>query len=173
MAQHPIDGIDPSSATQQLGVPGPWHERLPHFRLEFQPSAGEELQSEYLRADDATRSPAGGRCSGCATLIRGPLLTVEIRCVAGDSMWLSPTAGQDCIAFHFTWAPDIERVRPVLDAVEAVLLPLRCSAALGQGLHHAGRGVRARSTRGCRTSGGWWRGTTRPASSATTWSTVG
>ena len=36
--QHPITGQDTSAATEQLGVPGRWHERLPHFRLEFTPS---------------------------------------------------------------------------------------------------------------------------------------
>jgi xylitol oxidase len=123
VAQHPIDGIDPSSATQQLGVPGSWHERLPHFRLEFQPSAGEELQSEYIVP--MTNAQAGWRgLLGLRELVRGPLLTVEIRCIAADSMWLSPTAGQECIAFHFTWTPDIASVRPVLDEIEAVLLPL-------------------------------------------------
>ena len=31
-----------------MGVPGPWYERLPHFRMGFTPSAGKELQSEYF-----------------------------------------------------------------------------------------------------------------------------
>lgn len=122
VAQHPIDGIDASSATQQLGVPGPWHERLPHFRLEFQPSAGEELQSEYL----LPLADAGAAWAALLELretIRPPLLTIEIRCVAADSMWLSETGGQECVAFHFTWERDIARVEPVLRAVERALAP--------------------------------------------------
>ena len=46
--RHVILGLDPASTTPQLGVPGPWSERLPHFRMGFQPSNGEEIQSEYL-----------------------------------------------------------------------------------------------------------------------------
>src|SRR5690349_7353626 len=48
LERHPILALDPVSATAQHGVPGPWHERLPHFRIEFSPSAGEEIQSEYF-----------------------------------------------------------------------------------------------------------------------------
>ncbi len=29
-------------------MPGRWYERLPHFRPDFTPSAGDELQSEFL-----------------------------------------------------------------------------------------------------------------------------
>ena len=35
--------------TERGGRPGPWHERLPHFRPDFPPSVGgDELQSEYF-----------------------------------------------------------------------------------------------------------------------------
>ena len=122
LAQHPIEGIDATFATAQLGVPGPWNERLPHFRLEFQPSAGEELQTEYLLP--LVDGPAAWRALlELRELIRDPLMTIEIRCVAADSMWLSPTAGLECIAFHFTWEPDLARVRPVLSAIEHALEP--------------------------------------------------
>src|ERR687886_1278848 len=46
--RHPILGLDASSCTPQLGRPGPWSDRLPHFRMGYTPSSGEELQSEYL-----------------------------------------------------------------------------------------------------------------------------
>lgn len=121
-AQHPIEGIDASSATQQLGVPGLWSERLPHFRLEFQPSAGEELQSEWLLPLEVA-GPAWAALLDARDAIRGPLLTAEIRCVAGDSMWLSPTAGRDCVAFHFTWERDPARVVPVVEEIERRLEP--------------------------------------------------
>src|SRR5262249_41970344 len=45
---HPIASLSAESCTEQMGQPGPWHERLPHFKLEFTPSAGHELQTEYL-----------------------------------------------------------------------------------------------------------------------------
>ena len=45
---HPLPLLDATPCTEQMGVPGPWYQRLPHFRMEFQPSAGAELQSEYF-----------------------------------------------------------------------------------------------------------------------------
>ena len=46
--RHMAPGMPPANCTAQEGVPGPWHERLPHFRVEFTPSSGDELQSEYF-----------------------------------------------------------------------------------------------------------------------------
>ena len=45
---HPIAEFSAKNCTEQMGVPGPWFERLPHFRMGFTPSAGKELQSEYF-----------------------------------------------------------------------------------------------------------------------------
>ncbi len=45
---HPIAEFSAENCTEQLGIPGPWYERLPHFRMGFTPSAGKELQTEYL-----------------------------------------------------------------------------------------------------------------------------
>ena len=120
--QHPIDGIDPASATEQLGVPGPWIARLPHFRLEFQPSAGDELQSEYLLPIDRAQV-AWSALLEVGDIVRSPLLTCEIRSVAGDSMWLSPTQGVDSVAFHFTWRPDPTPVAAAIAAIEGQLAP--------------------------------------------------
>src|SRR5579863_10152384 len=43
---HPIPTLSAVNCTPQMGVPGPWHERLPHFKMGFTPSAGKELQTE-------------------------------------------------------------------------------------------------------------------------------
>jgi xylitol oxidase len=115
--EHPVAGEPAESATAQLGVPGPWNERLPHFRLDFVPSSGDELQSEYLLPrTDAAAAWAALLPMGAA--LREVLLAGEIRAVAADSMWLSPTGGHDCVAFHFTWVPDPVRVQPVVAEVE-------------------------------------------------------
>ena len=45
---HPINGHPAESCTDQQGIPGPWYERLPHFRIGHTPSSGHELQTEYL-----------------------------------------------------------------------------------------------------------------------------
>ncbi|MEU5656753.1 FAD-binding protein [Streptomyces sp. NPDC047737] len=120
--RHPVPGVAAEHCTQQQGVPGPWHARLPHFRLEFTPSNGEELQSEYFvaRRDAVAAYEALDR-------IRerfAPVLQIgEIRTVAGDDLWLSPAQGRDSVAFHFTWVPDTAAVTPALVAVEEALAP--------------------------------------------------
>jgi xylitol oxidase len=120
--RHPILALDPVSATAQRGVPGPWHGRLPHFRIEFSPSAGEEIQSEYFvaRPDavDAIRA-----LLAVGDELRDVLLVSEIRAVAADSLWLSPQYEQDTIGFHFTWRQDQPAVERALVAVESALAP--------------------------------------------------
>ncbi|WP_405394041.1 D-arabinono-1,4-lactone oxidase [Microbispora hainanensis] len=120
--RHPVPGVSAVHCTAQLGVPGPWFERLPHFRPDFTPSSGEELQSEYMvprqhaaaafRALDAIRDRIA------------PVLQIsEIRTIAGDDLWLSPSQGRDTVAFHFTWIKDTAAVTPVLTAIEERLAP--------------------------------------------------
>lgn len=118
--RHPVRGMPTRSCTPQLGDPGPWHERLPHFRLEFTPSSGEELQSEYFVA----RGDALGALHAVAALRHrvAPVLQIaEIRAVAADDLWLSPAYRQDSVALHFTWIADEEAVAPVVAAVEDAL----------------------------------------------------
>ena len=121
-ARNPVPGMSPVHATEQLGVPGPWHERLPHFRLEFTPSNGEELQSEYFL-------PRGSGVEAIGSLRRireriGPVLQIaEIRTIAADGLWMSPFYRRDSVAFHFTWIKDMDRVAPVVAAVEQALAP--------------------------------------------------
>jgi alditol oxidase len=119
---NPVPGMSGANCTEQLGVTGPWYQRLPHFRLEFTPSAGDELQTEYFvpreNAIDAFRAldRIGARIA--------PVLRIcEIRTVAADDLWLSPAYGRDSAAFHFTWLPDTEAVRSVLTAIEEQLAP--------------------------------------------------
>jgi xylitol oxidase len=111
------------SCTPQLGVVGPWHERLPHFRMEFTPSAGDELQTDYL----VPRAHAWDALVAIAALRErvAPLLQVaEVRSVAADELWMSPGSGRPCVSFHFTWRPDWPAVRALLPAIEERLDPL-------------------------------------------------
>ncbi len=120
--RHPLPGADPVNCTEQLGVPGPSDERLPHFRLGFTPSGGDELQSEYAvareHALDALRAlrPFG-------PLLTPLLLTSEIRAVAADALWLSPFHVRDSVCFHFTWKPLGDAVGALLPRIEAALAP--------------------------------------------------
>jgi len=119
---HPVFGLDPTPCTPQLGRPGPWYDRLPHFRMGFTPSAGEELQSEYL----LPRRHAAAAIEAVRALgdrIRPLLMTCEIRTVAADPLWLSTAHGQDSVALHFTWVRAQDAVEELLVDMEAVLAP--------------------------------------------------
>jgi xylitol oxidase len=119
---NPVPGMDPAYTTVQLGVPGPWHERLPHFTAEGTPSSGDELQSEYLvpreRAVEALAA-----LEPVADRIAAVLRISEIRTIAADDLWLSPCYQRDSAGLHFTWHKDTARVLPVLEAIEERLAP--------------------------------------------------
>jgi xylitol oxidase len=119
---HPIPGMDASSCTDQLSVVGPWWSRIPHFRSEFTPSSGVEIQTEYvvarehataaLRALHATRAD-----------FRDVLQVSEIRSIASDDLWLSPAYSREGVALHFTWLRDAEPVAAAVRMVEEALAP--------------------------------------------------
>lgn len=120
VAMHPIAGVDARFTTDQLQSPGPWLDRLPHFKLEFTPSAGEEIQSEFFV--DASDGPAAfAVVKGFADRIAPLLYVCEIRAVAADELWLSGAYGRDTVAFHFTWQSREDEVREVLVDLEAAL----------------------------------------------------
>ncbi|WP_067598054.1 D-arabinono-1,4-lactone oxidase [Nocardiopsis listeri] len=121
--QHPVPGWPTEPATEQLDVPGPWCDRLPHFRPELPPSAGAELQSElYLPREAAPEAFAALAEIGHRV---APVLYVgEVRTVRADDLWLSPAHGRDSVTFHFTWHRNPEAVTPVLREVEERLAPL-------------------------------------------------
>jgi xylitol oxidase len=121
-SRHPLPGMPGDTCTQQFGVAGPWHERLPHFRLAFIPSNGAELQSEYLMP----RSEAAavlGVLRALGPRIRPLLQACEVRTVAADDLWLSPAYQQDVIGLHFTWKLDQPAVEALLPELEAALAP--------------------------------------------------
>lgn len=117
---HPVESLSAESCTQQLGIAGSWSDRLPHFRLEFTPSSGAELQSEYFVA----RAHAVPALEAVRSLAVGldPLLQVgEVRTVCSDELWLSGSFGRDALALHFTWIPDQPRVTAFLPRLEDAL----------------------------------------------------
>jgi xylitol oxidase len=120
--RHPILGLDPVNCTPQLGVPGRWSDRLPHFRMGFTPSNGEEIQSEYHVA----RSHAAAAIQavhGIAGTLAPVLQVSEIRTIAADRLWMSPQYGQAGVALHFTWTREPAAVARVLVELEAALAP--------------------------------------------------
>jgi alditol oxidase len=129
--RHPILGIDPVNCTPQLGVPGPWSDRLPHFRMGFTPSSGEELQSEY-HVPRRHAVPALQALLALGDRIRPVLQVSELRTVAADRLWMSPQHGQDTMAIHFTWLPDRAAVEAVLAEIEAALDPFEARPHWGK-----------------------------------------
>jgi xylitol oxidase len=119
---HPVPAMSAVNCTPQGGEPGPWHERLPHFRLDFTPSSGDEIQTEYLVP--ATRALEALDAVDAIRDRIAPVLQIsEIRTIAADDLWLSPSHGRDSVAIHFTWKPDAEAVAPVVAALEERLAP--------------------------------------------------
>ncbi|MCU1585792.1 MAG: FAD-binding protein [Microbacteriaceae bacterium] len=120
---HPLPGGPSANATQQSGVPGPWWDRLAHFRMGFTPSAGEELQTEYLvPREHAVAAIDAMRALGPA--MAPYLLISEIRTMRADDLWLSPAYGHDTVGLHFTWTQE-EAVFGLLPAIDAALAPFR------------------------------------------------
>ncbi|MBG6240142.1 xylitol oxidase [Mycetocola sp. CAN_C7] len=133
-ARHPLPGVSGSNCTQQLGVPGPWSGRLAHFRMEFTPSKGDELQSEYLipreHAVEAIRT-----MRSLSEIVTPLLLVGEIRTIAADQLWLSPNYGRDGIGLHFTWRQNEPAVKAILPRLEAELAPFSARPHWGKLFH--------------------------------------
>ena len=158
--RHPILGLDPVNCTAQLGRPGPWADRLPHFRMGFTPSAGDELQTEYLvpRRHAVAAIAALRELSGA---IRPLLQVTELRTIAADELWMSPQHGEATLGIHFTWQPDQPAVERLLGPPRGGARPVLAASALGQAVRRrVGRAAPALpARRGLRGA----RGAARPA----------
>jgi xylitol oxidase len=128
---HPIRGLSPENCTPQMGVPGPWYERLPHFKMGFTPSAGKELQTEYFVPREHSYAAIkavqqlGDKIS--------PLLQItEIRCIDADDCWISPCHQQPSTTIHFTWKPDWPAVSKLLPLIEGQLAPYHAKPHWGK-----------------------------------------
>jgi xylitol oxidase len=128
---HPIADISADNCTPQRGVPGPWHERLPHFRMGYTPSSGEELQAEYFvprqHAVEAIRAVAKLRDD------LAPLLLIsELRTIAADTLWMSPCYQRSCLAIHFTLKQNQPEVEKLLSKIEKRLQPFNARPHWGK-----------------------------------------
>jgi xylitol oxidase len=121
---HPIAELSAENCTEQMGVPGPWYDRLPHFRMGFTPSAGKELQTEYF----VPRSQAVDAILAVERLrdhVSPHLLITEIRTIAADDLWMSTAYQRPSVTIHFTWKPDWPAVKQVLPLIERELGPFQ------------------------------------------------
>jgi alditol oxidase len=119
---HPITGHSAEACTDQMGIPGPWYERLPHFKMNFTPSSGAELQTEYFvpldRGYEAILAVEKLRDQ-----ITPHLFVTELRTIDADDLWMSPCHQRASLAIHFTWKPEWPSVRALLPRIEAQLKP--------------------------------------------------
>ncbi len=143
--RHPVTGQLGTNSTP-LGVPGPWHERLPHFRMDATPSVGQELQSEWLLPLTAA-AEALARVAALRAHLDPVLQVSELRTVAADDLWLSPASGRDSLAVHCTWTDDAERVAAVVPLVDRALVPLGAAPHWGKVFTTERAALRARYPR--------------------------
>src|ERR1700682_2909847 len=128
---HPIAELSAENCTEQMGWPGPWYERLPHFKMGFTPSAGKELQSEYFvprqRAVEAILA-----VQQLGDQVSPHLMISEIRTIAADNLWMSPCYKQPCVTIHFTWQQDWPAVSKLLPIIEKELAPFKARPHWGK-----------------------------------------
>jgi alditol oxidase len=117
---HPLAGHSAENCTEQMGVPGPWYERLPHFRMNFTPSSGAELQSEYFVPRDKGYA-AILAVERLRDQITPHLFISEFRTIAADDLWISPCYQRPSMALHFTWKPEWPAVKALLPLIEETL----------------------------------------------------
>jgi alditol oxidase len=119
---HPLAGHSAESCTEQLGIPGPWYDRLPHFRIGATPSSGAELQSEYLIPREK-----GYQAILAVEQLRDHvtphLFISELRTIEADDLWMSTAYQRPSMAIHFTWKPEWPQVKSVLPRIEEKLEP--------------------------------------------------
>jgi alditol oxidase len=121
---HPIAELSAENCTEQMGVPGSWYDRLPHFKMGFTPSAGKELQSEYF----VPRKNALDAILAVEKLheqVSPHLMITEIRTIKADDLWMSPAYKLDSVAIHFTWKPEWPEVSKLLPIIERELAPFK------------------------------------------------
>ena len=127
----PIVEMSAENCTDQMGVPGPWYNRLPHFKMGFTPSGGKELQSEFF-------VPRGNAVDSILALekkkelINPHLLISEIRTIAADNLWMSPCYHQDSVAIHFTWKQEPDEVGKLIPMIESELAPFKVKPHWGK-----------------------------------------
>ncbi|MCI0389207.1 MAG: FAD-binding protein [Acidobacteria bacterium] len=119
---HPIVELAAENCTEQMGVPGPWHERLPHFRMNFTPSSGKELQSEYF-VPFSNAFAALKVINSAGDKWIEDLFISEIRTIDADDLWMSTCYKRPSVAIHFTWKQNTDSVMKLIPIVEELLAP--------------------------------------------------
>ncbi len=120
--QHPVQALPAETCTPQMGVPGLWSDRLPHFRMDATPASGDEIQAEYMVARRHAL-PAIQAFREAIQPYRDRLWISEIRTVAADDLWMSTAFGADTICLHTSFRNDQAAVDQILPVIEEALGP--------------------------------------------------
>ena len=128
---HPITAMSAENCTEQMGIPGPWYDRLPHFKMGFTPSSGKELQTEFFIPKEKALE-AILALEQIGDQIKTQLMITEIRTIAADELWMSPCYKQDCVAIHFTWEQNPKEVGTLVKLIEKELEPFDCRPHWGK-----------------------------------------
>ncbi|MCC6456243.1 MAG: FAD-binding protein [Caldilineaceae bacterium] len=132
--RHPVTALPAAPCTEQMGVVGPWHERLPHFRVDHTPASGDELQTEYFvprqHAVEAMRAVI--RILSSQGPIESLLWISEVRTVAADSLWMSPSYQRDSVGIHFSWRKNWAVVQKLLPTIEEAFAPFQARPHWGK-----------------------------------------
>lgn len=140
---HPVDDLAPDNVTVQMGKPGIWAARLPHFLPDVPPASGHEIQSEYFVSRVHAVAAIQAMC-GIRSHLRPVLMVSEIRTIAADNLWMSAAYGTDVVAIHLSWYPEQDAVERVLALIEDVLAPYAPRPHWGKVFLDTDGGLRAR-----------------------------
>ncbi|MBA2469588.1 MAG: FAD-binding protein [Chloroflexia bacterium] len=136
--QHPVKSLPAEACTEQMGVPGAWADRLPHFRMDAVPASGDEIQAEYMIARDQAL-PAIWAFREAIQPYRDLVWISEVRTVAADNLWLSTAYGRNTVCLHTSFRHDQAAVDRILPVLEAALAPFEPRPHWGKAFAHAPR----------------------------------
>ena len=120
--RHPVTAYSADPCTIQMGIPGPWHERLAHFHNTCTLTSKGDSQTEYFVAREHA-VPAMQALAELQPALAPILLLSEVRTIAADNLWLSPNYQRPSIGLHFSWNRPWDEVKQVLPLIEERLAP--------------------------------------------------
>uniref|UniRef100_A0A915D0N9 FAD-binding PCMH-type domain-containing protein n=1 Tax=Ditylenchus dipsaci TaxID=166011 RepID=A0A915D0N9_9BILA len=118
----PIAALPPTFVVPQMGIEGPWYERLTDYDLGLSGNEGHETQSEYYLAYDDFL-PALKALQNLSAEINEVVYVSLFRITEADELWMSPQYKKRTMAIHFSWQPKLDQVMALLPKIEAILAP--------------------------------------------------
>uniref|UniRef100_A0A915CZS4 FAD-binding PCMH-type domain-containing protein n=1 Tax=Ditylenchus dipsaci TaxID=166011 RepID=A0A915CZS4_9BILA len=118
----PIHALPPTFVVPQMGIVGPWYERLTDYDLGLSGNEGHETQSEYYLAYDDFL-PALKALQNLSAEINEVVYVSLFRITEADELWMSPQYKKRTMAIHFSWQPKLDQVMALLPKIEAILAP--------------------------------------------------